>query len=122
MLVRWGGKWSFLGDWIWPNAWDERSRMEKQGLALGDTPETLFFNNCVWIHNLELAARIADIIGNGKGERFRSRAGEVRRAIHNKFFNPEDNSYVNGYQAYLAMALASDIPPAELRTKVCDRL
>lgn len=122
MLVRWGGKWSFLGDWIWPNAWDERSRMEKQGLALGDTQETLFFNNCVWIHNLELAARIADVIGNGRGECFRSRAGEIRRAVHNKFFNPEDNSYVNGYQAYMAMALASDIPPVELRTKVWERL
>ncbi len=122
MLVRWGSKWDFLGDWLWPNAWDERSRMEKQGLALGDTQETLFFNNCVWVHNLDLAARMADILGNDKGEFYRHRAEEIRQAVHNKFFNPEDNSYVNGYQAYLATALAANIPPSTLREKVWKRL
>lgn len=60
MLVRWGGKWSFLGDWLWPDAWSERSAMEKQGKALGDTRETLFFNNCHWIYSLETAAQIAE--------------------------------------------------------------
>ncbi|SPE58887.1 Alpha-L-rhamnosidase protein (fragment) [Verrucomicrobia bacterium] len=34
MLVRWGGKWDFLGDWLWPGA---------SGVN-GDTRETLFFN------------------------------------------------------------------------------
>ena len=64
MLVRWGSKWSFLGDWLWPDAWTERSAMETQGKALGDTRETLFFNNCHWIYSLETAARIADVLGN----------------------------------------------------------
>ncbi len=122
LLVRWGGKWSFLGDWIWPNAWEERSRIEKQGLALGDTPEARFFNNCIWVHNLELAARMADILGNEQATAYRQRAAEIRKALHRTFFNPEDNSYVNGYQAYLAVALAADIPPAELRAKVWERL
>ncbi|MDL2212958.1 glycoside hydrolase family 78 protein [Bacteroides sp. OttesenSCG-928-E20] len=122
MLVRWGGKWSFLGDWLWPDAWTERSAMEKKGLALGDTRETLFFNNCIWIHNLELAARIADILGNNKADSYRARANEIRKAVHQEFFNPEDNSYVNGYQAYLATALAADVAPKELRAKVWQRL
>lgn len=122
LLVRWGGKWSFLGDWLWPNAWDERSIMEQQGLALGDTRETLFFNNCVWVHNLMLTAHIADLLGNDKGDFYRSRAEEIRQAIHTTFFNLEDNSYVNGYQTYLAMALVADIPPQELREKVWERL
>lgn len=123
MLVRWGGKWSFLGDWLWPNAWDERRVVEKKGLALGDTRETLFFNNCIWIHNLDLAARIAGILGNTeKAAAYRLRAGQIRKSVHREFFNQADNSYVNGFQAYLATALAADVPPAGLRDKVWQRL
>ncbi|MFC4675765.1 family 78 glycoside hydrolase catalytic domain [Dysgonomonas termitidis] len=123
MLVRWGGKWSFLGDWLWPQAWDERSRMETQGKALGDTDETLFFNNCHWVYSLDLAANIAEIIGNGvKARTYRTRADEVRKTLHQKFFNVSDNSYVNGYPAYLAMALNTNIPPVELKDKVWKRL
>ncbi len=122
MLVRWGGKWSFLGDWLWPNAWDERSFMEKQGKALGDTRETLFFNNCNWIYTLDLTARIADILENGKTTGYRERADKVRKAVHKTFFNPEDNSYVNGYPGYLGIALAAGVPPIDLRSKVWERL
>jgi alpha-L-rhamnosidase len=51
ILRRWGGKWDFLGDWLWPGA---------KGVN-GDTRETLFFNNCYWIFNLQTAARIAEV-------------------------------------------------------------
>lgn len=122
MLVRWGGKWSFLGDWLWPNVWPERNKMEKQGKALGDTPETLFFNNCIWIDNLELAANIAEILGNNNSEIYRKRAETIRRSVHRTFFNPADNSYVNGFQGYMAIALHVDLPPKELRDKVWKRL
>lgn len=123
MLVRWGGKWSFLGDWLWPKAWPERSAMEKQGKALGDTRETLFFNNCHWIYSLETAAQIADVLNKTtEATAYRHRAAEVRKAVHATFFRPEDNSYVNAYPAYLAMALQVDLPPGELKAKVWKRL
>lgn len=123
MLVRWGGKWSFLGDWLWPDAWPERSAMEKEGKSLGDTRETLFFNNCHWIYSLETAACIADVLGNETmAVAWRKRAEEVRRAVHKTFFNPDDNSYVNGYPAYLAIALMVDLPPEKLKAKVWKRL
>jgi alpha-L-rhamnosidase len=123
MLVRWGGKWSFLGDWLWPDAWTERSKMEKQGKALGDTRETLFFNNCVWIYNLDMATDIAGVLGNEKdSEKFRKRADAVRKAVHDTFFNIKDNSYVNGYQGYMAIALQVNLPPEELRPAVWKRL
>lgn len=122
-LVRWGGKWGFLGDWLWPQAWPERSAMEKQGKALGDTPETLFFNNCHWIHSLETAAQIADVLNrSAEANVYRQRATEVRKAVHATFFQPTDNSYVNGYPAYLAMALQVDLPPKQLKEKVWKRL
>ncbi|UCD51539.1 MAG: family 78 glycoside hydrolase catalytic domain [Phycisphaerales bacterium] len=113
MLVRWGGQWDFLGDWLWPGA---------KGVN-GDTIETLFFNNCYWIFNLQTAAKIADVIGEkDAATQYRARADEVRRAVHAKFFKPEDNSYVNGFQGYLAIALLVDLPPRELRQAVWDRL
>ena len=120
MLVR---KWSFLGDWLWPDAWPERSAIEKEGKSLGDTRETLFFNNCHWIYSLETAACIADVLGNETmAVAWRKRAEEVRRAVHKTFFNPDDNSYVNGYPAYLAIALMVDLPPEKLKAKVWKRL
>lgn len=123
MLVRWGGVWSFLGDWIWPGFWDERREMARNGLAPGDTREALFFNNCFWIYNLMQAADIAAVLGDGEqAEAWRSRAQQVRQAVHRMFFNPEDNSYVNGFQSYLAVALEVGLPPEELREKVWKRL
>ena len=113
MLVRWGGEWDFLGDWLWPGA---------KGVN-GDTPETLFFNNCYWIYNLQTAARIAGVLGKPQlAEAYSKRADAVRRGVHAKFFRPDDNSYVNGFQAYLSIALLVDLPPQDLRAAVAKRL
>jgi alpha-L-rhamnosidase len=112
MLVRWGGQWDFLGDWLWPGA---------QGVN-GDTRETLFFNNCYWIYNLKTAARIADALGkNDDAAKYRRRAETVRQAVHKEFFDPQENGYVNNLQAYLASALLVGLPPEELQPKVFKR-
>jgi alpha-L-rhamnosidase len=113
ILRRWGGEWDFLGDWLWPGA---------KGVN-GDTRETLFFNNCYWIFNLQTAAKIADVIGKkADAEKYRSRADEVRNAVHPEFFIPAENSYVNGFQAYLAIALLVNLPPEDIRPAVERRL
>jgi alpha-L-rhamnosidase len=109
MLVRWGGQWDFLGDWLWPGA---------QGVN-GDTRETLFFNNCYWIYNLQTAARIAAVLGKDDiAAKYRKRAKTVRRAVQKEFFNPHENGYVNNFQAYLAIALLVGLPPENLRPAV----
>ena len=113
MLVRWGGQWDFLGDWLWPGA---------KGVN-GDSPETLFFNNCYWIYNLQTAAQIADVLGqHDAAGQYRQRAQSVRRAVHAKFFRPEDASYAGGSQANLSIALAVELPPEDLRPAVWKRL
>jgi alpha-L-rhamnosidase len=113
MLVRWGGEWDFLGDWLWPGA---------KGVN-GDTRETLFFNNCYWIYNLQTAAKIAEALGKtDQAQTFRSRAEQVRKAVHKEFFDPNNNGYVNNFQAYLSAALLADVPPQELRPAVLKRL
>ena len=112
MLVRWGGQWDFLGDWLWPGA---------EGVN-GDTRETLFFNNCYWIYNLQTAARIAEALGKGSlAGKYRSRAETVRQAVHKEFFNPAENGYVNNFQAYLAAALLVGLPPENLQPAVAKR-
>ncbi len=113
LLRRYGGQWDFLGDWLWPGA---------EGVN-GDTRETLFFNNCFWVWNLRNAARLAQAAGHPELERkWRARAEAVRAAIHREFYHAADASYVNGFQAYLAIALVSDIPPAAERARVEKRL
>ena len=113
MLQRWGGQWDFLGDWLWPGA---------KGVN-GDTPETLFFNNCYWVYNLQTAAKIADVLGKkDAASQYRTRADEVRQAVHRKFFLPSDSSYVNGFPAYLAIALFVNLPPEDVRPAVWKRL
>lgn len=123
LLVRYGGNWGFLGDWQWPKFWPDRREVEKQQKFLGDTRESLFFNNCNWIFNLEIAAKIADIIGEPEqATNYRKRAATVRAVVHQTFFNPADHSYVNGFPAYLAMALLVEVPPQSVRAAVWQRL
>ncbi len=112
MLARWGGKWDFLGDWLWPGA---------EGVN-GDTRETLFFNNCFWIYNLQTAAKIAQVIGHKKSAaKYKKRAEEVRRQVHQEFYNAETGGYVNNMQAYLAIALLVDLPPENLEKRIWKR-
>lgn len=113
LLRRWGGEWDFLGDWLWPGA---------EGVN-GDTRETLFFNNCYWIYNLQTAADLATVLGRTeRASQWRQRADTVRRAVHAEFFQPAEASYVNGSQAYLAIALVANVPPENLRPAVWKRL
>lgn len=112
MLVRWGGEWDFLGDWLWPGA---------EGVN-GDTRETLFFNNCYWIYNLQTAASIAEALGKDDlAAKYSTRAETVRKAVHKEFFNPQENGYVNNFQAYLAAALLVGLPPKNLQPAVWKR-
>ena len=115
LLGRYGGSWDFIGDWLWPGAHGASTN--------GDTQETLFFNNCYWIYNLQTAAVIARIVGRDDlRTAWSRRAASLRRAVHARFFNAADASYVNGFQAYLAMALLVDLPPRDLRAAVWRRL
>ncbi len=112
-LKRWGGEWDFLGDWLWPGA---------QGVN-GDTRETLFYNNCYRIYNLQTAAKIAAVLGkSAEADGYRKQADAAKAAVHAKFFNADDHSYVNGFPAYLAIALLVELPPQDLRAAVWRRL
>ncbi len=115
LLKRWGGPWDYLADWLWPNATAEGMN--------NDTPQAECFNSSFYAYNLSVAAKIAEVLGEyDRAELWNSRAQEVRRAVHAKYFNPDDNSYSDRSMGCLATALLGDVPPAGLRSKVMERL
>ncbi len=108
--------WSFLGDWVPPR----RAMGSKERV---DLRSTHFFNNCFWILDLRLAAKIAGQLGRpGEAAAYTARAEAVAEAAHRRFFVEQKASYANGEQTYLAFPLWVDLPPAELRPRVMDRL
>ena len=108
--------WHFLGDWNPPG------RAMSPGDRVDDV-STLFFNNCYYLYNVQLAAKIAGALGRaGESSRLASRAEELREAIHQRFFRGGDRFYGNGEQVYLAFPLLLGVVPEELRPAVLGRL
>lgn len=115
MLQRYGGRWDFLGDWLWPGANDEGMN--------NYSDENLFFNNCYWVYNLKTAAQIAKIIGKEtEYELWINQAERASEAIHAKYFDAEDNNYSDKTMRSLTAALYSDIMPEELRPEIMQSL
>lgn len=115
MLKRYGGKWDFLGDWLWPGA-------TAAGMN-NDSNENLFFNNCYWIYNLKTAAQIAIIIGKTEeAKEWQLKAETASKVIHEKYYLPNDHNYADGTMRSLAAALYGDIMPAAERANVMKRL
>lgn len=115
ILKRWGGPWDYLADWLWPGATAEGMNNDK--------PQAECFNTCLYAFNLATAAKIADVIGReDMAALWSRRAAEVRKAVHEKYFNPDDYSYSDRSMGNLAIALLGEVPPVELRGKVMERL
>ena len=115
MLKRYGGQWDFLGDWLWPGA-------TSQGMN-NNSDENLFFNNCYWIYNLKTATQIAKAIGKEKeADQWRRQAERASKAIHLKYYHPNDHNYSDRSMRSLSASLYGNIMPAELRPKVMESL
>lgn len=115
MLQRYGGRWDFLGDWLWPQA-------NAQGMN-NYSDENLFFNNCYWIYNLKTAAQIARILSkNNEAVQWDDQARAASNAVHKKYYHTEDHNYSDRSMRSLAAALYGDIMPPELRPLVMKRL
>lgn len=104
--------WGFLGDWVPPG----RGQGPKERI---DARSTHFFNNCYRLNNVQLAAKIADILGKkDDAAAYRAKADVIRKAVHERFFDPKRETYVNGQQPYLALALLTNVAPESLRAKI----
>jgi alpha-L-rhamnosidase len=108
-------QWSFLGDWVPPG--------RDQGANRVDEKSTLFFNNCYLTHCLQLASKTAAVLGDeAQADKYKAKADKLASTLHERFLNPDQATYVNGEQTYLAMPLLFNITPEDLRPKVMDAL
>ncbi|HMO87084.1 MAG TPA: hypothetical protein PKC18_19415, partial [Lacipirellulaceae bacterium] len=107
-------RWSFLGDWVAPG--------RQQG-PNGDDPETHFLNNAYYVWTLNRAGNLAAALGHDDdAERWRQEARDVARATHDAYWRPEEQTYSDGRQPSLALALVAQLPPPALRDVVVKRL
>jgi len=108
--------WGFLGDWLQPGT----------GQGPGeriDENSTRFFNNCYYLYNLQVAARIARVLGRADDAApYEHRAATLATRTHNAFFNRDKNTYACGDQPYLAFPLLIGLVPVELRGAVMANL
>lgn len=115
LLNRYGGQWDFLGDWLWPGA-------TAQGMN-NYSDENLFFNNCYWIYNMKTGAKVAEILGKtNEAQKWQRQAEISGKALHDKYYHPDDHNYSDKTMRSLSAALYGDIMPVELRQLVMKRL
>ena len=117
LLQPWGGEWDFLADWVAPG------RNRARPIAWTPEPLRQCFNNCYLVHITRLAGKIAAVLGKEKDAvQYRKKADAICAATHAAFFNPQDNTYANGEQPYLALPLLVGMVPQPLREKVMANL
>jgi len=103
--------WSYLGDWVPPG--------REQGGDRVDELSTRFFNNCYYVHCLQLASRTAAVIGkNEDAAKYAAKAKELAARVHERFLNAGEATYVNREQPYLAMPLLFNVTPREMQPQV----
>jgi alpha-L-rhamnosidase len=104
-------QWNFLGDWVRPYG------------GRADENTNRFMNNCFHLYELRLSEKIAELLGkNEDALLYSEKAQALKKMLHERFLNASDNTYANGEQPYLALALFLDIVPAELRSKAMQTL
>ena len=109
LLEAYAGGGKFLGDWAAP----------KQRKEFGGTPESFFFNNCVYAMNLETVAQIADRLEKPEeAVLYRKRLTALKKKIQSQFFDKETGLYMEGNQVQTAFPLWRKITPDSLYTTV----
>jgi alpha-L-rhamnosidase len=109
-------EWNYLGDWVTP-------QRGPQGSGPRDPVPTRFINNCYYLYNLQLTAKIAAILGRKEdAAKYEQKADALKRVLHERFFNPAERIYATGEQPFLAFPLLVRIVPEELRNAVMKNL
>jgi alpha-L-rhamnosidase len=108
-------QWNFLGDWLTP-----------KGSFRGTSPDprpAQLINSVHYLYQLELAAKIAVVLGrSADASNYSTRAVAVSKAVQEHFYNRGDYSYANGDSVLEAFPLLTGVVPPELRKDVIERL
>lgn len=104
-------QWNFLGDWVRPYG------------GRADENTNKFINNCFHLYEFQISEKVAQLLGKDEdAQRYKEKAETLRKLLHQHFFNSSDNTYANGEQPYVALALFLNIVPLELKDKVSEKL
>jgi len=110
-----GEKWHNLGDWVPPGRGMDKSEWV-------DDNSRRFFNNCYRAYLLQIMMEVSAILGKTEDVKaFSHELNITRKAVHDKWFNPQDTTYANGEQPYLIFPLKTGITPGELRDAVFEK-
>ena len=105
----------WIGDWV-PPGYD-------MGKGKIDELSTNLFNNCIYIYAVDMARKMAQVLGFPEDEAyFEGLIRESGDRIHKRFYNPATKDYVNGQQPYLAFPLLVGIVPQQEQEAVFNRL
>ena len=106
---------NFLGDWAEPY----RKNDPLKGKEFGNTPEALLFNNCDYALDLRTFIAIAKILGKPEDvAAYGSRLENLKTNVQTRFFNPDQNNYIDSRQIHLAFPMFAGITPDEVKPKV----
>ncbi len=107
--------WNFLGDWVTPKG--------SFGGASADPRPAQLINSIHYVYQLELASRIAGVLGKGSdASTYSARAATVSKAINQRFYNASERHYLNGDSALQAFPLLTGVVPPDLRGDVMQSL
>jgi alpha-L-rhamnosidase len=110
-----GEKWSNLGDWVPPGRGMDKSEWV-------DDNSRRFFNNCYRAYLLQIMMDVGTILDEKVDVKaFGQELNIAQKAIHEKWFNPEDTTYANGEQPYLIFPLKTGVTPTELKGAVFEK-
>jgi alpha-L-rhamnosidase len=114
MLTRYATHGYFLGDWVSPGPTFEYA----------ETEQALYFNNCIYAITLQHYIDICTHLNIPENQitPYRTQLQALRRAIHEKYYNPDTHTYLNGDQARTTCALYARIVPDTLRHAVIQHL
>jgi alpha-L-rhamnosidase len=108
-------EWNFLGDWVTPRG--------SFGGAAEDPRPAQLINSIHHVYQLQVASRIADVLERQADvSEYDARADAVSKAIHERFYDPDEGFYLNGDSALQAFPLLTGIVPPELRQEVMESL
>ena len=109
-------QWNYLGDWVTP-------RREGVTDAAREPAGARFINNCHYLYTLQLASKIAAILGESQdAAMYRERAATLSRVLQEKFYDAAKGLYATGEQPYLALPLLLHVTPPELHDSVMKTL